>query len=265
MGYDVVILAGQSNAEGCGIGEVEREYIPTPRIMQLDIEKKVDHKPEKAFVTFIGSPVLSVAEEKISDQGKVGNLALSFAQEYVRNGFLEEGRKLLILRCGIGGTGFKKGHWGLYDDVYLKMIEMIDYALGLEKDSKLAAFLWHQGEHDAFEKNLPSEFEKQLRDMIISVRKRYNEPELPFIAADFVHEWKNKNRADCLPIAEKIKAVIETVGSSGFVNTEGLLSNNEKEGNGDDIHFCRQSLYELGKRYFYAYREILRKSDHESI
>ena len=254
--FDIILLAGQSNAEGCGVGAVENEYIPTPQIMQLDIEKTVEHTPEQAVVTFIGSPVLSVAKEKDNGNQKVGNFSLSFAKAYVENGLLEENRKVLIVRCGIGGTGFKKGHWGLHDAVYQKTLEMLDYALGLHEENRLVAFLWHQGEHDAFEKNPPEVYEKQLRDMLNDVRGRYNVPNLPFIAADFVADWKGKNIEDCAPIVNVIKQVTQTVGNGAFIETSDLLSNDQANHNGDDIHFCRSALYELGKRYFAAFQTM---------
>lgn len=249
-------MAGQSNAEGCGLGEVEKPYSPNPRIMQLDIQKTAVHTPEELIVNFIGEPILSVAEEYDGGNGKLGNLSLSFAQKYMESGLLAEDRKLLIVRCGIGGSGFKKGHWGLHDAVYLKMREMIDYALKMHAENRLVAFLWHQGEHDAFEKNNPQIFEKQLKDMVNDVRGRYHTPNLPFIAGDFVADWKGKNINDCLPIVDKIKQVTKSVGMGAFVETSDLLSNDQANHNGDDIHFCRSALYELGKRYFEAFKAL---------
>ena len=254
--FDIVIIAGQSNSEGCGLGEVEKPYVPNSRIMQLDIQKTVEHTPEQLYINFIGEPILSIAEEYDAGNGKLGNLALSFAQKYLESGLLAEDRKLLIVRCGIGGTGFKKGHWGLQGVAYLNMLRMVDYAVNLNKENRLMAFLWHQGEHDAFEKNDPQIFEKQLRDMVNDVRSRYNAPDLPFIAADFVADWKGKNLDDCTPIVAKIQNVVATIDNAKFLPTNGLLSNDQANQNGDDIHFCRKALYELGERYFKVFQEI---------
>lgn len=90
--------------------------------------------------------------------------------------------------------------------------------------------------------------------MVTSIRERYGN--MPFIAGDFVREWKQKNIAICEPIIEKIKKVINDIGNATFVNTNDLLSNNEKIGNGDDIHFCRDSLLKLGERYFKEYIKL---------
>ena len=49
-------------------------------------------------------------------------------------------------------------------------------------------------------------------------------------------------------------AVIVCPGGS-YVETADLRSNNQKTGDGDTIHFCREDLQELGRRYFEAYRQ----------
>lgn len=254
--YDIIIMAGQSNAEGCGWGAVENAYIPTEKIMQLDIEKTVDHAPEGVIVTFFGEPILSVAQESEYNGNKIGNIVLPFARKYVESGLLAEDRKVLVIRCGIGGTGFKKNHWGLQDSLYLHTIKMVEHALSLHEENRLVACLWHQGEHDAFEKNDPNVYEAQLRALIADLRTRFNVPNLPFITADFVADWKGKNLEACLPITDKIKLVAETVGNAAFVETADLLSNDQANGNGDDIHFCRSAVYELGERFFKRFQEI---------
>jgi len=78
---------------------------------------------------------------------------------------------------------------------------------------------------------------------------------IPFVAGDFVHEWKNKNRHICEPIVNEILRVVKNNNFCAFVQTDELLSNNQKLNNGD-IHFCRESLYELGHKYFKAFFEI---------
>ena len=45
---------------------------------------------------------------------------------------------------------------------------------------------------------------------------------------------------------------------AAFVETADLLSNNQKTSNGDDIHFCRESLYILGRRYYEAFEKLIK-------
>ena len=257
--YDIVILAGQSNAEGCGVGAVEQEYIPDDRICALRPEMTVEHRPDNVYIEFADKPFnLSIAQEKISDGKKYGNLSLTFCKQYIESGLLAEDRKILIIRMGVGGTGFYKHQWGLQDILYKKLIEITDYALSLNEENKVVAFLWHQGEHDAFEGNPPATYGEQLTALITDARRRYGD--MPFISGDFVNEWKQKNITSCQPIIDEMQKVMQTVDKAKFVQTADLPSNNQDTQNGDDIHFCRQSLHQLGKRYFAAYKEILNES-----
>ena len=258
MQFDVNIQAGQSNAEGMGLGEVINRYESNDSIYYLTAEKSVQHTSECVLINFADKPFnIQIAEERKSGDKTISDFALFFARKYIESKLLKSTRKLLIIRAGIGGTGFKKGNWGVNDLLYNKMLEMTDYALSLNKNNRVVAFLWHQGEHDAFERNEPSVFEKQLFSMVTSVRERYGN--MPFIAGDFVREWKQKNIEICEPIIQKIKKVINDIDNATFIDTSDLLSNNEKIGNGDDIHFCRESLLKLGERYCENYIQLIKE------
>ena len=255
--YDVIIEAGQSNAQGCGRGPVTEEYTPDEDIVYLyqntDIVDKIVDGIWKMTINVLDPAFyLRVADEGEDALGKCGDFSLTFASEYKKNGLLKDGRKLLIIRSAVGGTGFMKKQWGIRDELYLRMVDMVSYALSLNPENKIVGFLWHQGEHDAFEGNPPDTFEYQLKEMITDFKNRFDLRELPFVSGDFVNEWKSKNIESCAPIVEKIKKVTASEGGI-FVETEDLPSNNQKTGNDDDIHFCRESLHILGRRYFEAY------------
>ena len=147
---------------------------------------------DRLLIEYFHKPFpISVAKEREIDGNVYGDLALTFAEKYVESGFLKENRAVLIVRGAIGGTGFQKRHWGLQDKVYLKMLEMVEYALSLNPENKVVAFLWHQGEHDAFEGNAPENYKKQLTALLKDLRKRYGN--IPFLAGDFANELKSKN------------------------------------------------------------------------
>ena len=261
--FDVIIEAGQSNAEGYGRGPVTEEYIPDADLLYLTHDFSLKEAKENEAFDFdfnTENPKLhiEVADEHRDGDEKIGDLSLTFSREYKKNGYLKEGRKLLVVRAAVGGSGFKKRRWGLSDPLYLRLIAMVEFALSLNPENKLVAFLWHQGEHDAFEKNRPDIFESQLRALIADVKCRFSVPDIPFVSGDFVSHWKNENIEDCLPIVEKIKCVTKDVGGV-FVETSDLLSNDQMTGNGDPIHFCRESLHILGVRYFEAFERISNK------
>ena len=253
--FDIIIQAGQSNAEGTGHGPVDTVWTPSPKYMYLQAKKTVKTLEDGLSIEYADEPFsLDIADEREKNGGTYGDFALTFAKAYDEAGLLQDGRKLLIVRAAVGGTGFMKKHWGLQDALYLKMLELTDYALSLNPENAIVGFLWHQGEHDAFEKNEPSVYKKQLSSMLKEVRARYGN--MPFIAGDFCNEWKSKNLEICKPIVQVIREVVDEAGNAGFVETADLPSNNQKHGNGDDIHFCRQSLRELGRRYFEAYKNL---------
>ena len=261
--YDIIILAGQSNAEGYGRGEVTEEYVPdndiisiTPSYTSTD---EVKNGVTVLHVVYNDEPwKISVADVRIAKGQIMNNLSLTFSEEYKKNGYLKEERKLLIINAAIGATGFENNYWGLGKMLYNKMTEMVDYALSLNSENRIVAFLWHQGEHDAGHRHSPAVYKAQFKEMLDAFKERYGIHEMPIVAGDFVNEWKSANIEKCAPIIDAMKSLIE--GENGmFVETADLMSNNQKNGDGDTIHFCRESLHILGRRYFSAFKKIIER------
>ena len=92
------------------------------------------------------------------------DFALTFAEEYVKAGYLQKGRKVLIIRTAVGATCFYKKDWGVGGRLYVKLMEILDYALKLNKNNKIVAFLWHQGESDALDHNTPEQYIKDCKE-----------------------------------------------------------------------------------------------------
>ena len=245
--FDIIIQAGQSNSEGYGFGPVDNPYQTSERVWY-----------------FHSNMTFSIAAEKVINNGIQSSFGLSFAREYINSGRLAEGRKLLILRCAVGGTGFLDNKWKLTDPLYLKMIDMIETTLSLNPENRLVALLWHQGETYATLKATFDQHYGHLSALLNSVRKKFSSPNLPFIAGDFVHHWKDANIEICTPVLDAIRAVCGE-GKSGFVETDGLESNLQGDfehplgWRHDAIHFSRRSVYELGIRYYQKFCEISNK------
>ena len=237
--FDIIIQAGQSNADGTAFGPADEPYTPDGRVWYMN-----------------ENDTISLAVEKVNGNSIQSNFSLSFAREYIRAGRLAEGRKLLILRASIGGTGFLDNRWKLTDDLYLHMMEMIRTALALNPENRLVALLWHQGETDAIYHATYDQHYNHLSTLLRSVRDTFSVPNLPFVAGDFVRHWAKDQQALCAPVVEAMRAVCTDLGHGGFVETEGLRSNAHVQGNDDTIHFCRSAVYELGLRYFDVFAEI---------
>lgn len=240
--FDIIIQAGQSNSAGVGFGNVENPYQPSEQVWYLN-----------------GDFTFSMAAELVSENRICTNFSLPFARRYSDEGMLGSGRKLLILRTSVGGTGFSDHRWGMEDDLYLRMMEMIRTALALNPENRLVAFLWHQGETDAIYQSSYDTHYKNLTTLINSVREEFNVPKLPFVAGDFVPEWREKYADICKPVLDAIRAVCKDCVSAAFVETDGLLSNGQEESRDfyDDIHFSRRSCYILGERYFASFLTLL--------
>jgi len=243
--YDIIVVAGQSNAFGCGLGPAGDPFQPDDRIQAM---------PQAA--NLLGGYGIAGAEEPLVDGQPWANFGLPFAREYIRAGLLAPGRKLLILQAAVGGTGFADKRWGLSDDLYRNMLRMIGTALALNPGNELKALLWHQGENEAAFQVSEAVHTANLQALVRDVRARFGTPELPFIAGNFVEQWRLANAELCAPVIAAMRAVCAGEGSAAFVETDGLLSNEQAIQNGDTIHFSREALYTLGTRYFEAYRGI---------
>ena len=167
--FDIIVQAGQSNAEGYGCGSVDTPYQPKDSVWYLD-----------------GDFTITKAAERVMKNEIHGSFSLSFADRYLQDGRLTEGRKLLILRSAVGGTGFYDRRWGMEDDLYLRMMEMIRTALSLNPKNRVIAFLWHQGETEANGDVSYDVHFNNLSGLFSSVRREFDLPNVPFIAGDFV-------------------------------------------------------------------------------
>ena len=266
--YDIIILAGQSNAQGSGFGDVLEEYIPDERIHMLNDNSSPAFKEDengKAYldIKFPCEQFINIAEERFEDNQKYGNIALNFAKKYIEEGYLAKDRKILIIHSAVGGTGFYRKEWGVGNVLCNRLISMTDNALKLNDENKIVAYLWHQGEHDAEEPKGWSDSEKyrkhyyNLRYQTELYYNKYN-IKVPFITAGFCEDYRSKNQEMCAPVLQAIQDFVIDFGGA-YINTGDLLSNGQVNGNGDVYHFSRQSLHVLGERYFIEYKKLLSK------
>ena len=146
------------------------------------------------------------------------------------------------------------------------MMDMISTALSLNSENRLVAFLWHQGEAEAANGRSYEEYCRHLSALLTSVRTTFAVPDLPFVAGDFVHDWKGDHAELCKPIVDALRDVCLNCGRGGFAETDGLLSNRQELDyhpmgwwEEDPIHFSRKAIYELGKRYFSEFERIMKE------
>lgn len=268
--FDVIVIAGQSNAESSGIGPaLKGEWEEQSDIFMLkgDFDAKVAKKAygnEYLEIKASDEYYIERAKER-NDNGVVraifGNY---FALKYKEND-LEKGRKILLVHTAVGGTGFAKQHWGINDVLYKRMIKMTEEALSMNGENRLVAVLWHQGEHDAFEPpEMPddkrkAEYSKNLSALISGLRGKFGN-DFPFICAGFSKYWVKDYPNQSAAVLEATKEVCSALPNASFIEkTDDLEVNDEVVGNGDTVHFSRRALYTLAERYYAEYKKLTDK------
>ncbi len=265
--YDIIVVAGQSNAEGYGLGPVTQEYIPSEDVMMLQEDhfqiEVYDADGSCRWRSLLPRAYrLEVADVRCDNGEKVGQFQLPFARAYYDAYLTGTDRKVLVVQAALGGSGFLRGDWAVEDhNLFDRLVDMTQYALSLNPENRLAAFLWHQGETDALMvPDMPDVqrlalHKRHLGRLLDGFCRRFDCEGIPMLSAGFVEEWYllNKSAADAV-----LDAVREVLSQQGGVvlDTAGLQSNNQRLGNGDNIHFCRESQHILGNRLFDAYRKI---------
>ena len=271
--FDIIIVAGQSNAEGNGIKEDDKEII-SDKVYQIADKNHIGTKDlgnGKVIIDMVypTEMVLEKAHERTDATGKkFADFSETFANCYIDGGFLEKGRKVLIIKTAVGGTGFARKEWGVGNILFERLNLMTDYALKLNKENRIVAFLWHQGEHDAFENaNLSADerynfYRENFAKQTLAFRKKYGK-EIPVIAGEMVNSWAelSENKSKCDAVEKATKDVCSAVDIAGVVSSEGLISNDDAFKNGDNLHFCADSIYELGRRYYSLFEKITKLHD----
>ena len=269
--FDIILLVGQSNAEGYGIGDIENEYVPNESIMQFIDSYPVMYRVNDEGVEALDVPnettyrITTAEENTRKGAGKLGCLAFSFIRKYYDSFLSGTGRKLLLVRAAIGGTGFMRKQWTPDGVLYRRALEMTDMALALNPKNKLKAILWHQGESEAIDGKgksydfLNSFYKQALNTLIADFCNKYGL--IPFIAGGHCDDWIPRFPTESVAITDATKEVIAEFSHAAYVETAGLGSNDRivRGKYLDDVHFNRPALYELGERYFKTYEELIKK------
>lgn len=262
--YDIIVLAGQSNAAGQGVGEVTEEYVPDERvhIMRDDANPKFSHVDgeTKLVMKWPAVNTITVADEWDKGKGKLGCFGLWFAKKYADT-YLEEGRKVLIVNANFGGTGFHRPEWGVGNIMHERLLSMTKAALAQNPENRLVAVLWAQGEHDSFEdpdwapEKRYAVHKENLTATFNDFYEKVGDRSVPVIACGFpdtfCQRWPEATEA-------VLKAIREVIADfdGGFVETEGLISNAQKVGTDDIYHYCKESLRILGGKFFEKYCQL---------
>lgn len=264
--FDIIIVAGQSNASGCGKGQTFTPYVKDDRIMAFteDFTADVVSTPygDMLDIKTTDNYSVCVADERVENGEKNAVFCLSFAKKYLQNDLADD-RKVLIVQTAIGGTGFARNHWGEDEKLEKRLYKMVDAALSMNEENRVVAVLWHQGEHDIFENEQFNYQERydfykgKLTNFITRLLSKYGN--VPFISGSFCNNWLIKqDKEKVSAVLDAYKDAYKNLNTAVHVyDTKDLESNLESTQTGqDDVHFCRDASYKLGERYYEKYVEI---------
>jgi hypothetical protein len=287
-GYDIVIVAGQSNAVGVGCGPY------------TDVSKDYD---DRIDMVYPGGDVWS-AEEPLehapANGGAAGKgFAMTFARLYAAK--LQSNRKALLVPVALGGTSILQ--WDDQVDSSLDFHtptnggdprgrdsrELIDtltrqtrIALrtgGFGSQNRIVALLWHQGETDMLFMSLTNDpihrampdvatYGHKFVELVQLVRKNFPNQSFPIVAGELGRFFEPS-----FPGANGLTAFNSQLAKSarGLKNVAVVSSQNLGNGidahcafwpiegmpQGDPVHFNAASQVEFGKRYYATFRGML--------
>lgn len=274
-GYDIIVVAGQSNAVGKGIGDGEN---PGPT---------ADGEDAKIFQIgrFGGNNMLLMpASEPLqfwkNNRSEGKGFAMPFARYYAQ--YLiqaSSSRNIIIVPAAHGETSVLQ--WlGLMttdgnsdqDILWHDMEQRVDAALSMPTDgqNRVIAILWQQGEQDvgfAIDPNDPNHaqmpdantYHDQLTTLVQRFRGESWGTQIPFITGEMARPWLAGTPKQ--PTKDAFTAAIKTVDSEQahmhFVDSSGLGVDNDADPSLGLIHFNAQAQGILGQRYFQTYHDMM--------
>lgn len=251
--YDIIVVAGQSNAEGNG-RSLKTTLFPYYRT-DSDI-KMLKHIPHIVWKNV--SPSRKIQIIKFTDSysfkdaapfraGSYG-FSLFFAKLY-KEKYLQKGRKILLLNTAIGGTSFCCNHWGKGEPLSVNTMHMAQETLKVNTENRIKCVLWHQGESDS-DIDLPENYYyDKLKEFVTDFRTTIGN-DLIFIFGDMQQNWK-KTMPNSYITSDATKRIVSELNNTAFVESDGLAGNIN-----DIIHFSKASQEELGNRYFAAFMTL---------
>lgn len=280
--YDVIVVAGQSNAVGRGLGPYEESAADLngmSRVYQLGRIAGDNMKIIPAT-----EPLQHWGQRRGTSIDRKG-FAYHFALRYASK--LPPGRKVLIIPAAQGSTSilqwddivqpdarnpFKHGPMQdstvLYDDMLMR----IKYVLAKNPGSKVVAVLWSQGETDVLEIANPRNdiheymsnsliYQRKLEELLSRLRTALSSQEcFPFLVAEFARSWAPLNgRAEGLQAKNEVTAAIKQAVASDPCKTSALVSSAGIGVNTDrpnDPHYSAAGAMLLGDRFYSEFERI---------
>lgn len=238
--YDVILVVGQSNTFS-GKGFDPKVDVGSPLVKQLG---RIGRHNMRMI------PAVEPLENHTPMKGHIG-FSLVFARAYAQT-YLAPKRKVLLIPCGMGSTGFFGKYWNKGDTLYNDAVKRTKYVLGLNGNNKLVAILWQQGEADVARPG----YQQRLDSMIVQMRRDIGgTQQIPFFLGGMVPAWTNADTAR-KRIQQVIARTPQRVPYTYFVNPYFPTVITTGNRGADLVHYDAPAQHVLGGRYFAIYDSL---------
>lgn len=250
--YDIILVMGQSNTcYGTGLD-------PNIDFPDIDIKQMGRFNDENNKIIDANEP-LHNHEEWLITSNRIG-IALPFAKLY-KNKYLSDGRKIIIIPCGKGSSGFINNLWNpgniLYDDVVVRTNKILNQ----NPNNKLVAILWQQGESDTWNLN----YEENLDNMITNLRNDIvgDISQVPFLLGGMVPYWMNIEDETGIIRKERTNNIIKDTENRlpycAYVDPTLPTIIEKINPDIESVHYDATGLRTLANRYFLEYKKFIKK------
>ena len=223
----VFIMAGQSNMAGRGIVESE-DTVSDKRIFSINKD---------------GQIIIAKEPLHFYEPERTGlDCGLSFAKTLITK--IPDSISILLIPTAIGGSSIRQ--W-LGDSVFRNVKLFSNFSSKVEiakQNGIIKGILWHQGESDANENNIPVHKER-LHLLFSKFRTEIGNNALPVLLGE-LGSFSN-NPADFNLINKAIHDYAAEDKNSRVISTKDLKDK------GDHLHFDSEGQRTMGKRFANAY------------
>ncbi|MCK0190686.1 sialate O-acetylesterase [Arenibacter sp. F20364] len=221
----VYLMAGQSNMAGRGAIEAQ-DTISNPRILSIDSQNN----------WVLAKEPLHFYENSGLDCG------MSFAREMLKH--VPDSVTIALVPCAVGGSSIYK--WLDEDSEHrgVKLLRNFKQKVDLAKArGEIKGILWHQGESNANEKDIPV-YNKAVNSLFEIFRAEVGDADLPIVMGELGRFAKPEEKAFKFQrINQVIRSVAENDKNTYWVSSKGL------DHKGDNLQFNSVAQRKLGKRY----------------
>ena len=242
-GYDLIIVAGQSNAAGAGIPYSAATDPSDSRIWQY-----------ASSGTYANQVIIASEPLAMSTATGIGP-GLGFARWHVSG--IKPNRRVLLVPVAVGGTPLvttTPPTWNstVSGSLYSTMISQTQAALtAAGANARIVACLWVQGETDAINSVTATDYRTALDALVTKLRTDLSSSALPFIVGQMVPDHLPR----IFQTRTEINGVQAAIGSR--LSKTSFATGPFGQSQADTLHYTAAGQRTLARNMFDAYRRIV--------